>query len=176
MSLFVNLFVSPGIGREPVPNEFEEQLILPRSGYRPDKLTLWVAHNFIPFYHRIWQVIFYPLRQQFQGLFIQRPRSHWHREREVQDPAGTNLATNFANIGEKNLTAYSVNHIFRVMSITITLVACLLPTLAIIVLSKIDSKDLVLGLITAFTALFALGLVFFSSSSSKEKIFGATIG
>ncbi|PMD50782.1 uncharacterized protein K444DRAFT_622146 [Hyaloscypha bicolor E] len=70
----------------------------------------------------------------------------------------------------------SANHIIRVASITITFVACLLPTIAIIALFKINSRDLVLGLITAFTALFALGLILFSTSSSRQEIFLATIG
>lgn len=74
----------------------------------------------------------------------------------------------------ENLTEYSGAWILRVTSIMTTVVACLLPTVAITVLAKVHSMGLILGLITLFTALFAFGLVLLSSSSSRVEIFTAT--
>jgi hypothetical protein len=86
--------------------------------------------------------------------------------------------TNASNTSEKSIkgsiTEYSGSWIVRVTSIITTVVACLLPTVAISILAKVHSIGLILGLITLFTALFAIGLVLLSSSSSRVEIFTAT--
>jgi hypothetical protein len=122
----------------------------------PDRLTLWIAHSLMPFHHSLLTGSRKSLAWFFRGFV-----SLWHRQRR---------STGFS---ERILTPYSAIHIIRVASITITFVACLLPTITIIAFSKINS---VLGLITAFAALFALGLIFFWTSSSRQEIFLATIG
>jgi hypothetical protein len=69
---------------------------------------------------------------------------------------------------------YSGFWILRVTSIITTVVACLLPTVAITILAKIHSMGVILGLIALFTAIFAIGLVLLSSTSSRVEIFTAT--
>ena len=71
---------------------------------------------------------------------------------------------------------YSGYVILRLTFIIITVVTCLLPTVAIAVLAQVNSQGLVLKLIAVFTAVFALGFIFFSSSSSRNQVFLATIG
>jgi hypothetical protein len=61
-------------------------------------------------------------------------------------------------------------------SATKTVVACLLRILAITVLAKVHGINLILGLIAAFTAIFATAIVVISPSSSKIEVFAATAG
>lgn len=152
--LFTSIFVPPDLGPHPTPFVFQEDLIFPRQGSKPpDSLTLWVLHSFIPFYGH--------LRRSFLSL--------WYRQRGIEKQSTIH--------SEKILTSYySPHYILRFTFVVITVVACLLPTVAIIVLAKVNSKDLILKLLTAFTAIFALGLIFLSSSSTREQIFLATIG
>lgn len=69
---------------------------------------------------------------------------------------------------------YSGFWILRVTSIITTVVACLLPTIAITILAKVHGMGVILGLIALFTAIFAFGLVLLSSTSSRVEIFTAT--
>jgi hypothetical protein len=95
----------------------------------------------------------------------QDPESGQYSEAQSVDRAGNVMLTRY----------YSGLNILRVTFIVITVVACLLPTVAIIVLARINSRDLVLKLIAIFTAIFALGLMLFSRSSSRDQVFLATI-
>jgi hypothetical protein len=97
---------------------------------------------------------------------LPRFRVDTNYEGEIKDKEGRLLTTSY----------YSGLRILRLTFILIIVVACLLPTVAIIVLAQINSKGLVLKLITVFTAVFSLGLILFSSSSSRQQIFVATIG
>lgn len=74
----------------------------------------------------------------------------------------------------KNMDHYLGSWIEKVTSIITTVVACLLPIIAITVLARVHSMGLILGLIAIFTAVFAVGLVVLSSSSSRVEIFTAT--
>jgi hypothetical protein len=90
----------------------------------------------------------------------------------------TNATNTTSKSSESNIvsciTEYSGNWILHITSLMTTVVACLLPTVAITVLSRVHSMSLILGLITLFTAIFAAGLVLLSSSSSRVEIFTAT--
>jgi hypothetical protein len=56
-----------------------------------------------------------------------------------------------------------------------TLIACLLPTAAIAILSTIHKTALLIGVIGIFTLLFAIGLMFFTSAKpTRVEIFSAT--
>jgi hypothetical protein len=165
---FTSIFIFPNLEREPVPEEFQEKLIVPREGFEPpDRLTLWVLHNFIPLYGHIWRWAGKPtFRSVFRRMgFFKHPRTH-DSETSIRDRAGNLKKTNY----------FSGSWILRMTFIVITVVASLLPTVAIVILAQVNSKGLVLRLITAFTAIFALGLILFSSSSSRRDVFIATIG
>jgi hypothetical protein len=75
---------------------------------------------------------------------------------------------------DDNLTEYNGDWIVRATSIMTTVVACLLPTVAITVLARVHGMGMILGLIALFTAAFAFGLVLLSSTSSRVEIFTAT--
>jgi hypothetical protein len=165
---FTSIFISPNLEREPVPEEFQEKLIVPREGFeQSDSLTLWVLHNFIPLYGHIWRRAGSPTFRSVlrRGGFFKHPRTR-DSETSIRDRAGNLKETNY----------FSGLWILHMTFNVITVVACLLPTVAIVILAQVNSKGLVLRLITAFTAIFALGLILFSSSSSRRDVFIATIG
>ena len=58
--------------------------------------------------------------------------------------------------------------------VTTTIVACVLPIVAITALAKVRSLNLILGLIALFTAIFAIGLILLTNFGSRVEIFTAT--
>ncbi len=60
-------------------------------------------------------------------------------------------------------------------SFVATVVACLLPTLAIVILTRVETTAQKLGLIAGFTALFSIGLIWLTDAgTSRVQIFAAT--
>jgi hypothetical protein len=217
-NLFTGFFEPPDGGHIVKDGEFQEHLIVPRPGKKPDGLTQWVTRNFIPFYDRLrkTEIPFCKKYQKYLGPFWDILVLLWlilvslwrlflllcrkillpskvpdHDEEKMKkrcsnassDGTLSYTSTNTTNSNTTNdsensilnsFTEYSGQWIVRVTSIMTTVVACLLPTVAITVLAKIHSMSLILGLIALFTALFAIGLVFLSSSSSRVEIFTAT--
>jgi hypothetical protein len=180
--LFVGLFKTQEVKRADVPQEFQEHLIVPRVGSKPDGLTLWVVYSFIPLFHRVWRGCGEPTWAKLWGG-VQGPLSSYCLPRHRQDSSASTVSTagtavsrgsNLSKVGDKNLTAYSKSWILRVTSILTTIVACLLPVIAIVVLSKVHSMGMILGLIAIFNSVFAFGLVLISSGSSRVEIFTAT--
>jgi hypothetical protein len=56
-----------------------------------------------------------------------------------------------------------------------TIVASLLPIVAIVVLSKLHKQSMILGFIALFTSLFTIGLTFLApSGTSRTEIFTAS--
>jgi hypothetical protein len=74
-----------------------------------------------------------------------------------------------------NLTTYRMSRMLRFTSFVATVVACLLPTVAIAVLATMHSQRELLGFIALFTAIFAVGLMGLTDSgTSRTEIFTAT--
>jgi hypothetical protein len=178
----------------PVPNAFQEHLIVPHKGNKPDGLTQWVKLSFIPFYDyllknyvaKAWKCVVSPR----QTLFPPKPQapdvgSVEKNSGSVSDssskaplsPTMSDVSNSSGASGStiaEHLTVYPGSWIVRTTSIMTTVVACLLPVVAITVLARVHSMGLILGLIALFTAIFAVGLVLLSSSSSRVEIFTAT--
>lgn len=89
-------------------------------------------------------------------------------------PTLTNTSFKSHDSLSENTHHYSGEWIVRTTSIITTTVACLLPIVAITILARVHSMGLILGLIAIFTAVFSIGLVLISSSSSRVEIFTAT--
>ena len=192
--LFTGFFVSPDDERKPTPNEFQEHLIAPHKGKKPDGLTQWVIQSFIPFYNQLRNKYLVPFRKAYlrpvwhilvslwhillsfwHKLFpVKQPRTDVEKSSTVSSMAPSNSTDTLEKSITGNLTAYSGAWIVRITSIMTTIVACLLPIVAITVLAWVRSMGLILGLIALFTAIFAFGLVLLSSSSSRVEIFTAT--
>jgi hypothetical protein len=184
--------------RERVKNEFQEHLIVPREGQKPDGLTLWVIHSLIPLYHRLREDSVIPLYQSlcknYRFLCIAYHSlcsklcscglpNCFHNEKDNTNPPIEGVGSSVSQTESWNpktpsvaeqLTEYPGAWIVRATSLITTVVACLLPTVAITVLARVHGMGMILGLIALFTAVFAFGLVLLSSSSSRVEIFTAT--
>lgn len=185
LRLFVGLFKSQEEKRATVNQEFQEHLIVPRQESKPDGLTLWVVHSFIPLFHYVWGKCGRPtwgnLWRQLQGRLCscRLPKCYQgttEKRGSIASSTGTpgSDGSNVPDVEEKNLTSYSASWILRVTSILTTIVACLLPVIAIVILSRVHTMGMILGLIALFNTVFAFGLVLISSTSSRVDIFTAT--
>lgn len=76
--LFVGLFAGLSKYQEEkralAPHEFQEHLIVPRAASKPDRFTLWLAHNFIPLFHYVWTISIRPSLRSLWGTLL-RPFS-----------------------------------------------------------------------------------------------------
>ncbi|PMD12783.1 hypothetical protein NA56DRAFT_453729 [Hyaloscypha hepaticicola] len=164
LCFFTGFFKSPELKRKTSEQEFEEHLISPRAGRKPDGLTLWVAHSFIPLYHYFYKK-YEPRRDNFLKWYEphQEKFIKWWRPAQTRDaekggskpPPGGDCKNGGGT--SVTMTAYSENWIVRTTSIFTTVVACLLPTVAITVLARVHTMGMILGLIALFTAIFAVG-------------------
>jgi hypothetical protein len=133
------------------------ELIVPRQGHQIDGLTRWVAYDFVPFWES--------LRKQFG----RQP------QKKVADVEKSQTASQQTIEIGKTLNVYSESKMLRFTSGVATVLACLLPTVAISVLASMSSTKDLLGTIAAFTAIFAIGLMFLTdASTSRVEIFTAT--
>ncbi|KAF7949120.1 hypothetical protein EAE96_008289 [Botrytis aclada] len=183
VSLMRSIFWPPG----PKPDNLD--LIVPRQGHTVDGLTTWVANEFVPFWHSIKQ----GLRRnkskttsEENGLPYTENKSHsFLGKREGSRSSrfwfyGRKSTFSTSEEDQKSkdragLTVYSEARMLRFTSAVATVIACLLPTVAIAVLSSLDSTKELLGVIAAFTAIFAMGLMFLTdASTSRVEIFTAT--
>jgi len=165
--------------RAALPEEFPEHLIVPRGEKKRDGLTSWVEQRFIPLYHFLWircqkttwkspwqlfkrQLCLCKLPKCFEKRGSDAPNVYPSKKKGSND------------IDNGNFTAYSDVWIFRVTSILTTIVACILPVIAIIILSRVHTMGMILGLIALFNIIFAFGLAMISTDSSRTDIFTAT--
>jgi hypothetical protein len=177
LNLFTGLFESPVQRPTVCKNEFQETLIVPSPGRRPDCLTQWIVHSFIPLCDLLGKIY----KNTISGGFSSWLRSS--RNRRDMEHVSPERNSNF-DISSTATTAtplmvmrnrmYRDSFIIRTISIVTTTVACLFPTIAIIILARVRTIGMTLGLIALFTAMFALGLVLVSSGSSRMQIFTAT--
>ena len=95
-----------------------------------------------------------------EQLVLWLHRLFWHRVKKVEDP-------------ESGIASYDRETLHRYTSHITTIVASLLPILAIVVLYCVNSMKIRLGLIALFTFTFAAALSFFTGAKRGE-IFIAT--
>ncbi|GAB1316088.1 hypothetical protein MFIFM68171_06298 [Madurella fahalii] len=74
-----------------------------------------------------------------------------------------------------NVEEYSKSKIIRFTSFVTTVVACLLPTVAIVVLSTAETRGQIFAYISGFTAMFSMGLMWLTDAATKRvQVFTAT--
>ncbi|KAA8568604.1 hypothetical protein EYC84_007619 [Monilinia fructicola] len=162
------------------PNTLD--LVVPRQGHKVDGLTKWVANEFVPLWHGVKQALRYKIMKTSSAenrlptteTKSQTPRSicSWFRHRKKSTGA---LDCNQTSKDKMGLTVYSEARMLRFTSAVATIIACLLPTVAIAVLSSLQSTGELLGVIAAFTTIFAMGLMFLTdAATSRVQIFTAT--
>jgi hypothetical protein len=179
LGLVTGFFKSEEEEQAPISTDFKEHLIVPRGEKKRDGLTSWVEQNFIPLYHCVWIKCGRPTWKSPWHLF--RRQLCLCRLPKCREKRGSNASnldrseTEGSNeIDKGNFTAYSDVWIFRVTSIMTTIVACILPVIAIIILSRVHTMGMILGLIALFNIVFAFGLAMISTESSRTDIFTAT--
>lgn len=146
--------------------ENDLDLVVPRNDHKVDGFTQWVASEGVPFWENV--------------------RERWKNKKRKD--RGRNLPTTEKGPEESSppkgkekseieptMTKYSEHSILQFTSAVATLLACLLPTAAIAVLSNMHTTGKLLGLIAAFTTAFALGLMMLTDAgTSRVQIFTAT--
>ncbi|KAJ8065317.1 hypothetical protein OCU04_006008 [Sclerotinia nivalis] len=164
-------------------------LVVPRQGHKVDSLTRWVANEFVPFWHSLKQTLRrkkvktaseetgLPTTETKSNSSVgevktQRSFRSWLAHRNNSTGAIKGDSNSKSRTG---LTVYSEARMLRFTSSIATVIACLLPTVAIAVLSSLQSTVEILGVIAAFTAIFAIGLMFLTDAgTSRVEIFTAT--
>jgi hypothetical protein len=141
-------------------------LVAPRYDHKVDGLTQWVASEGVPFWENVrerWNEKKRTVRESLP--FTEKTPAPTSPE-EKQKDADEELPT---------LTKYSEHSILQFTSVVATVLACLLPTAAIAVLSNMHTTGKLLGLIAGFTTAFALGLMMLTDAgTSRVQIFTAT--
>ncbi|RDW67556.1 hypothetical protein BP6252_08952 [Coleophoma cylindrospora] len=135
----------------------KSRLVAIKDPTKLDGFTEWVVREWIPFWHK----------QRPESKTIGKVKGDRDTEMGNWIP-GSN---NFPN----SITQYSENSILRFTCAVATIVACLLPTLGIYIISTVDSIRIRILYIIGFTALFSMALVFFTNAAHpKISIFTAT--
>ncbi|GAB1315611.1 hypothetical protein MFIFM68171_05821 [Madurella fahalii] len=155
-------------------------LVTPRPGLKADAIASWAAYAFIPwmaaFASRVAKMIA-PEKRGDEEAGARVPSTTMHtakgKERELEMPG--RLKKDATNPKLDNITPVPVAAVNKVTSLIATVVACMLPTVAIGVLttSTADSNLHKLLWIGGFTALFAMGLTAFTNEISRVQVFMA---
>jgi hypothetical protein len=130
-------------------------LVAARPKEEIDGFTRWVATGWIPFWAN-W------CKQWRKKHSTDQEKLQSETAKEASTPAPT-------------LATYSGHTMFRFTSGVSTIVACLLPTIAITVLTQVHGTRNLLLCLAGFAIIFASGLIFLTSgTASRVEIFAAT--
>jgi hypothetical protein len=146
------------------PNDLD--LVLTDPPRVVDPITRWVKFGFVPF----WRNVRSPLSDRSQQM--PNPEEDPEAQKSEDNPWGKFRKEDYQ---KPTLATFSDKKLLRIISVLSTIVACLLPTLAITVLSQLHGlRDLLLSL-AGFTCIFAIGLIFFTTgSATKLEVFVAS--
>jgi hypothetical protein len=148
------------------PEKGDCDLVATRPSRKVDGFTRWVADEFVPFHHNIFKY------REKRG----NPRSR----DEERVPADSSISEEkpkpkVEKAVQDTLVTYSEHAMLRFTSAFSTVVACLLPTIGITVLSKVHGTDNLLLCLAGFAAVFSVGLIFLTNAAtSRVEIFTAT--
>ncbi|KAI9861065.1 MAG: hypothetical protein M1813_005494 [Trichoglossum hirsutum] len=146
-------------------------LVVTRPARKVDGFTRWVACYFIPFYEDFCQ---YREEKETEKL---RKRAGPDLEKHPKGVSAPVRPENWVPKvkKQKTLETWSEKSMLRFTSSVSTVIACLLPTVAIIVLSQIHGTRNLLLCLAGFAVIFAAGLIFLTNgTSSRVEIFTAT--
>jgi hypothetical protein len=187
--------ISLDVGRKPIDKVFDEDLIVPHKRGESDWVRLWVIGSFIPFYDCLWTKYLNLLNWLYDLLPLHNFLLFGYRLHPVKpivdEESPERRSSPSMNNGpptpiipnnlfsetsvQSSLANYSSEWTILLTSIIAIFLACLSPVAAITILAMVKSKGVVLGLVAVFTAVYALGLLLFTPSSSRGEGFGATI-
>ena len=145
----------------------ELDLIAPRPPDNIDGFSRWIASEFIPFWSKCrmrWQN---PNKKKFDEENLKKI-STTPKHRRTKKKRKTNKF-----LKPDNVATYAEANIVRFTSGVSTIVACLLPTVAIVILSKVQGINHLLGCLAGIVIIFAGGLIFLTSGTvSRIEVFG----
>jgi len=145
----------------PVKEEKTEfNLIVPRARSKADGLARWVAKEFVPW----WQCLKDNTRCCTEQGSV-----------DVEEANPQDSKSISADAEPMTINEYHGRRMVQFTSFIATIVACLLPTVAIAILAQLHTIADLLGLIAVLTAIFAGGLMLLvDSGTSRVEIFTAT--
>jgi hypothetical protein len=148
------------------PAEDDLDLVVTRPQKQVDGLTKWAVWYLIPFYESVGEKL--------------RQRREAKKALEAQQDLEKHARTQALNLGDKvkkgeTVETWSETTVVRMTSGVATVVACLLPVVAITVLSQLHGTRDLLVCIAGFAIIFAVGLIFLTQgTSTRVEIFTAT--
>jgi hypothetical protein len=154
--------------RNPPPKK--RDLVATHPHRNIDGFTRWIEDEWIPFYHGCRQ-------GPKEVKDVEKDCSKDPVSFQIQEiPSDTRKYTaNSFEKDKKNFAKYSEKTMLRFTSSVATVVACILPTLAISILTTAHGTLQILLYIGGFTALFAIGLMFLTNAdTTRVEIFTAT--
>jgi hypothetical protein len=169
----------------PTPEKSKFDLVVPRAGTKVDGLARWVANEFVPYYQYLKD-----RKENLKQASVDEESGTdkvKEKERCASSTKGNRTFGVFPSFKPKSsaqkaadpekptITSYREGPMLRFTSFIATIVACLLPTVAIAVLAQLHTIGELLGIIAVFTAVFAGGLMMLvDSGTSRVEIFTAT--
>ncbi|KAF8851840.1 hypothetical protein BDZ45DRAFT_600874 [Acephala macrosclerotiorum] len=143
-------------------------LVSPLPPKNVDGFSRWVATYWIPFWNEVWT--FRKQRRERERLSKDLEMEQVKKGVATVAKAEPDVKSEFK---ETTLATYSEKGILRFTSSVSTVVACLLPVIAITVLSEVHGQRNLLLCLAGFAVIFAIGLISLGTGSRIE-IFGAT--
>lgn len=138
-------------------------LVATRSPPKADGVTRWLAHEFVPFHNNLTK-------------YKDEKKRDSEKKKKIKDEEkAPSSKKEKVPLEDEPLSTYSHHAMARFSSSFVTVLACLLPTVAITVLSKIHGLDNLLICLAAFATAFSIGLIFLATpATSRVEIFTAT--
>jgi hypothetical protein len=172
------------------PTKNNLDLVVPRAGRQPDRLAKWVANDFVPFWENVKKPRPKSAKTDEEMANTKKGKtqpaqpkqcrtqpslvSYIKQKRGQRKKKAPKEGHGKISKGQPTLNEYSESNILLFTSFVSTVIACLLPIVAIAVLSKLHRQPELIGLIALFTFLFAIGLMFLTGGTSRVEIFTAT--
>lgn len=152
--------------KPPPANDLD--LVATRPPHKIDGLTRWVADEFVPFHHNVIKYRRGKKSQRAKDLEKARtkpPVKKVRKERKAQKP----------EFQQETLSTYSEGSMLKFTSAVTTVVACLMPIVAIVVLSKVHGINNLLWCLAGFASVFSMEVIFLTNAgTSRVEIFTAT--
>jgi hypothetical protein len=170
-------------------------LVVPCRVDKLDGFTRWIATKFVPLWQHykdrkkpLWKILWMEFRSRKEVKEVDAEKYHPSAESEKKDKRGPSIKQIILHPFQRNkpkesqavksvptIQTYSENNIRRFTSHVATIIACLLPIVAIGVLSTMHRTPEIIGFITLFVAIFAIGLMCVADAGTKRTdIFTAT--
>jgi hypothetical protein len=158
----------------PPPNDLD--LVLTKPPRQIDGFTRWIACYFIPFYAEFCQYRGNQKKIKTEAE-KRKKQSQADPEKDADTPPTEVRPEEWVERlkPQETLATWSDKGMLKFTSSVSTVVACVLPTVAIVVLSQVHGLRNLLLCLAGFAVIFAMGLIFLTNgTSSRVEIFTAT--